>query len=108
MQCTRERRGEIACPAVLHVINEDPPVAALPGLVEALHPGLQLIEIARLRRDREDRQLSLSGSVAPKDAVGAGRFVLGVRLEDILSVRAFKRVVFVGIEAWVAQARLAA
>lgn len=51
-----------------------------------------------MRRDGDDRQLTLVRPIAPEDAVGTWRTVLGISLEDLLVgvVRVFERVVLVG------------
>src|ERR1700694_6261625 len=61
-----------------------------------------------MRRDGDDRDLALLWAVAPEDAVGTGRAVLNVRLEDlhVRIVGVLDRVIFVCIEARVARVRL--
>src|SRR5487761_2560940 len=57
-----------------------------------------------MRRNGDDRDLALVWTVAPEDAIGAGRAVLNVRLEDLHVgiVGVLDRVVFVCLEARVA------
>src|SRR6185295_17875178 len=58
-----------------------------------------------MRRDSDDCNLALLWAIAPEDAVGAGRAVLNVRLEDrrVRIVGVLDRVVFVCLEARVAR-----
>ena len=58
-----------------------------------------------MRRNGDDRDLALLWTVAPEDAIGAGRAVLNVRLEDlrVRIVGVLDRVVFVCLEARVAR-----
>jgi hypothetical protein len=54
-----------------------------------------------MRRDCDDRDLIFPRAVAPEDAIGARRSVLGVGFEDFLLfvVRIGDAVKFVGLEA---------
>jgi hypothetical protein len=58
-----------------------------------------------MTRDGEDRDLPLLRPVAPEDAVGGWRGLLGVRFEDVFTVGPRERLEPVGLETWVARIR---
>lgn len=54
---------------------------------------------SRMRRDGDDRHLTLAGSIVPEHPVCARSVVLGIGLEDLLTVRPLEGVVLVRLEA---------
>src|SRR5436190_11296468 len=60
-----------------------------------------LHSVSRMWRNRDDRNLLLLGTVAPKDAIRSGRLILSVCFEDLLFliVGVFDRGVLVGLQA---------
>ncbi len=52
-----------------------------------------------MRRDGEDRDYVLAGTVVPEDAIGGRRGLLGVGLEDLLAARSGQAPKLVGLQA---------
>ena len=59
-----------------------------------------------MRRDRDDRDLSLFRTVTPENTVGGWRRLFRISLEYVLAVRTDQRLEFVALKAGMARIRL--